>query len=52
MLIKFFNCEEGCSFEGGVHLGLGALSNNYGIENSNKYINFYISEKKVMWKEI
>ena len=30
-LIKFFICEEGRSFEGSVHLGPGALSNNYGM---------------------
>ena len=29
-LIKFFCCEEGRSFEGDVHLGRGALSDNYG----------------------
>ena len=29
-LIKFFSCEEGHSFEGGVHLGRGAYSDNYG----------------------
>ena len=30
MLIKFFSCEKGCSFEGGIHLGQGPLSDNYG----------------------
>ena len=30
-LIKFFSYEEGRSFEGGVHLGRGAVSDNYGI---------------------
>ena len=29
VLIKFFSCEEGHSFEAGVHLGWGALSENY-----------------------
>ena len=30
VLIKFFSCEEGHSFKGGVHLGRGDLSDNYG----------------------
>ena len=30
-LIKLFSCEEGRSFEGGVHLGRNALSDNCGI---------------------
>ena len=29
--IKFFSCEEGRSFEGGVHLGRDPLSDNYGL---------------------
>ena len=31
-LVKFFSSEEGRSFKGGVHLGRGALSDNYGLE--------------------
>ena len=30
MLFKFFSCKEGPSFEGGIHLGWGAVSDNYG----------------------
>ena len=30
-LIKLFSCGEGRSFEGDVHLGRGALSDNHGI---------------------
>ena len=30
-LKKIFSCEERRSFEGGVYLGRGALSDNYGI---------------------
>ena len=29
-LIKFFSCREGRSFEGGIHSGRGAVSDNYG----------------------
>ena len=31
VLIKFFGCEEGPSFEGGIHLGQGAVSDNYSM---------------------
>ena len=31
MLIKIFSCEEGRPFKGSVHLGRGAVSDNYGI---------------------
>ena len=30
-LIKFFSCKEGRSFERSIHLGRGAVSDNYGI---------------------
>ena len=29
-LIKFFSCKEGRSLQEGVHLGRGAVSDNYG----------------------
>ena len=28
--LNFFSCKEGRSFEGGIHLGRGAVSDNYG----------------------
>ena len=43
-LIKFFSSEEGRSFEGGIYLGRGALSDNYGLQlivtaTANKTLN-------------
>ena len=40
--IKFFSCEEGRSFEGGVHVDWGAPRNNYGICNMIEVI-YYIN---------
>ena len=39
-LIKFFSCKQGRSFEGGVHLGQAAPSDNYGNQiNLMKMVN-------------
>ena len=48
-LIEFFKCEEGRSFEGGVHLGRGALSGNYGILFNfiGIFATYYFYDKKL-----
>ena len=43
-VIKFFNCWEGRSFEGGTHLGRDNLSDNYGMS-----IGFWMHYSSFNW---
>ena len=42
--MKIFSCEEVRSFEGGIHLGRGALSGKYGNFFGNETKNYIFQD--------